>query len=190
VASIVGMDTVMTRQPTNRQASEPLPRPLDPTVLPDHLDVLYRAAWALCGSRHEADDLVQDTFVHVLRRPRLLRSDDAAGYLLRALRNTHISRHRAGARRPTTVPLLDTDSNDRAKVAGTCDARELMAAIAATPQPYRDAVVAVDVVGLSYRQAARNLRTREATITSRLYRGRQHIARALGEQASASRSVV
>jgi len=190
VASIVGMDTVMTRQPTNREASEPLPRPLDPTVLADHIDVLYRAAWALCGSRHEAEDLVQDTFARVLRRPRLLRGHDDVGYLLRALRNTHVNRHRDAMRRPATVPLLESDSNDQAEVAGTFDARELMAAIAATPKPYRDAVVAIDVVGLSYRQAARHLRTREATITSRLYRGRQHIARALGEQAGASRSVV
>src|ERR1700745_1522977 len=93
-------------------ASEALPRPLDPTVLPDHIDVLYRAAWALCGSRHEAEDLVQETFAQVLRRPRLLRSDDNLGYLLRALRNTHITRHRAAMRRPNTVPLLETDSED------------------------------------------------------------------------------
>jgi RNA polymerase sigma-70 factor, ECF subfamily len=191
VASIVGMDTVMTRQPTNREASEPLPHPLDRTVLPDHIDdVLYRAAWALCGSSHEAEDLVQDTFTRVLRRPRRPRSDDHVGYPLRALQNTHVSRHRAAMRRLSTVPLLETDSDDQAEVAGTSDARELMAAIAATPKPYRDAVVAVDVVALSDRQAARHLRTREATITSRLYRGRQHIARALGEQPCASRSVV
>jgi RNA polymerase sigma-70 factor, ECF subfamily len=184
------MDTVMTRQPTNREASAPLPRTLDPTVLPDHIDLLYRAAWALCGSRHEAEDLVQDTFARVLRRPRLLRGHDDVGYLLRALRNTHVSRHRAALRRPRTVPLLEADSNSQAEVGGAFDAHELMAAIAATPNPYRDAVVAVDVVGLSYRQAARHLRTREATITSRLYRGRQHIARALDEQACASRSAV
>jgi RNA polymerase sigma-70 factor (ECF subfamily) len=67
-------------------------------------------------------------------------------------------------------------------------AHELMAAIAVTPEPYRDAVVAVDVVGLSYRQAARQLRTTEATITSRLSRGRQHVARALGDPVPASRS--
>lgn len=33
--------------------------------------------------------------------------------------------------------------------------------------------------GLSYREAAKALRTRESTITTRLHRGRQHIARAL-----------
>ena len=152
-------------------------------VLTDHIDVLYRAAWALCGSRHEAEDLVQDTFAQVLKRPRLLRSDNEVGYLLRALRNTNAARHRVARRRPITVPLNETDSNDRADNAGIFDARELMEAIAATPQPYRDAVVAVDVVGMSCRQAARHLRTRKVTITSRLSRGRQHIARALGADA-------
>jgi RNA polymerase sigma-70 factor, ECF subfamily len=167
--------------------SAPVLRPLDPKVLPDHLDVLYRAAWASCGSRHEAEDLVQETFAHVLKRPRLLRSDNEFGYLLRALRNTNTARHRAATRRPITVPLVETDFDSRAEIAGTFDVRELMQAIAATPRPYRDAVVAVDVVGMSYRQAARHLRTREATITSRLSRGRQHIARALCEPAEAHR---
>jgi RNA polymerase sigma-70 factor (ECF subfamily) len=167
--------------------SGPLRRPLDPMALPDHIDVLYRAAWALCGSRHEAD-LVQETFAQVLRRPRLLRSDNDVGYLLRALRNTHASRQRAATRRPITVPLLETDSNDGGEVVANIEARELMAAIAAAPEAYRDAIVAVDVVGLSYRQAARHLRTREATITSRLSRGRQHVARALDDPASAPRS--
>ena len=156
-------------------------------VLTDHADVLYRAARALCGSRHEAEDLVQDTFARVLERPRLLRSANEVGYLLRALRNTNISRRRAARRRPITVPLVEADFNDRAEIAGTFHARELMEAIAATPRLYRDAVVAVDVVGMSYRQAARHLRTHEVTIASRLSRGRGHIARALSEPAGAHR---
>ena len=167
--------------------SGPVLRRLDPMVLPDHIDVLYRAAWALCGSRHEAEDLVQDTFARVLKRPRLLRSDNEVGYLLRALRNTNTARHRAARRRPVTVPLVEADLNGRAEFAGSFEARELMEAIAATPPHYRDAVVAVDVVGMSYRQAARHLRTREVTITSRLSRGRRHIARALSEPAGSDR---
>jgi RNA polymerase sigma-70 factor, ECF subfamily len=163
-------------------------RQLDPMVLSGHIAVLHRAAWALCGSRHEAEDLVQDTFAQVLTRPRLLRGDNDVGYLLRALRNTHATHQRASSRRPITVPLLETDAKHGAEVVASINARELMAAIAAVPQPYRDVVVAVDVVGLSYRQAARQLRTPEATITSRLSRGRQHVARALGDPASASRS--
>jgi RNA polymerase sigma-70 factor (ECF subfamily) len=40
-------------------------------------------------------------------------------------------------------------------------------------------VIAIDLMGLSYREAARSLGTREATITTRLHRGRQHVAREL-----------
>ena len=45
-------------------------RVLDPAALGDHVDRLYRAAWALCGSREDAEDLVQDTFARVLAKPR------------------------------------------------------------------------------------------------------------------------
>jgi RNA polymerase sigma-70 factor (ECF subfamily) len=176
--------------PASRQrgaGSGPPLRQLDPMALSGHIALLQRAAWALCGSRHEAEDLVQDTFAQVLMRPRLLRSDTDVGYLLRALRNTHTTHQRASRRRPVTVPLVETDSARDAEVVASVDARELMAAIAAAPKPYRDVVVAVDIVGLSYRQAARRLHTPEATITSRLSRGRQHVARALGGPANASR---
>lgn len=105
----------MTPQPTKREASEPLPRPLDPTVLPDHIEVLYRAAWALCGSGHEAEDLLQAAFARVPKSPRLLRSDEDVRDLPRALGATHVSRHRADMRSP--VPPLETDSNDQAEVA-------------------------------------------------------------------------
>jgi RNA polymerase sigma-70 factor (ECF subfamily) len=135
---------------------------------------LYRAAWALCGTPHEAEDLVQETFLNVLKRPRVLRHDDDLGYLLRALRNTFTNRHRRAARRPQTSELLETDNPPHRE--SDFSAREIMEAIASTPTPFRDAVIAVDVLGLSYREAARSLRAREATVTTRLHRGRQHIA--------------
>ena len=160
------------------------PHALDPQLLATHTNVLYRAARALCRSHHEAEDLVQETFVRVLTRPRLLRRDNELGYLLRALRNTHVTGRRAAARRPLTVPMLETDFAFAPGSPGTGGAREVMSAIAAAPTPYRDAVVAVDLIGLSYEQAARHLQTGIGTITSRLSRGRQHVARALDDQPS------
>src|SRR5436309_845996 len=65
---------------------------IDPQTLGGHFDRLFRAAWALCGSREDAEDLVQDTYARVLARPRVVRNDDDLGYLLRALRNTFISK--------------------------------------------------------------------------------------------------
>ena len=55
----------------------------------------------------------------------------------------------------------------------------LFAAIAALPPDFRDALVAIDLVGMSYREAARALRVREATVTTRLHRARRRLGDAL-----------
>jgi RNA polymerase sigma-70 factor (ECF subfamily) len=153
---------------------------LDPRSLGDHIDRLYRAAWALCGSRDEAEDLVQETFAKVLRKPRLVRNEDDLGYLLRVLRNTFISSRRAQSRRPRETQLPDdlhlladpTAPNPEARI----ESAALYAAIAELPESFRDALVAVDLVGLSYREASRALKVREATLTTRLHRARQRVA--------------
>jgi RNA polymerase sigma-70 factor, ECF subfamily len=154
---------------------------LDPGVLGDHLDRLYRAAWALCGSREDAEDLVQETYVKVLARPRFVRRDEDLAYLVRALRNTFF----AGRRRfrPTLVPLEeDLDRGASAPEPDElADQRRVYTAIAALPDEFRDALVAVDVVGLSYREAARALKVPEGTVTSRLSRAREQAAASLGQ---------
>ena len=58
--------------------------------------------------------------------------------------------------------------------------REVLAAVAALPEPFRETVAAVDLAGLSYREAARALGANQGTIMSRLYRGREQVADALG----------
>jgi RNA polymerase sigma-70 factor (ECF subfamily) len=162
-------------------------RELDRTSLSDHLDRLYRAAWALCGSREEAEDLVQETFVRVMARPRMMRKDDDLGYLLRALRNTFLTGLRAAGRRPVSEPLdlrLELlEDNGARRPETVAEAREVYAAIAALPPKCRDALVAVDVIGLSYREAGRALRVRSETITSRLYRARGLVASQLRSSA-------
>jgi RNA polymerase sigma-70 factor (ECF subfamily) len=163
-------------------------RQLDPEALGDHIDRLYRAARGLCGSREEAEDLVQETFTRVLQKPRILRSEDDLGYLLRVLRNTFISTRRTAARRPQTTATPDAlefvEDPTAVQPEARIEAAELYGAIAALPPDFRDAVVAIDVMGLSYREAARALRVREATITTRVHRGRQRIARSMSDEGS------
>jgi RNA polymerase sigma-70 factor (ECF subfamily) len=156
-------------------------RPLDPAQLGDHLDRLYRAAWALCGSREDAEDLVQETYARVLARPRVLRREDDLGYLLRALRNTFLNQKRSERRRLRPGPLpdqLDLDPQAREPQAAL-ETGELYAAVAGLPDDFRDVLVAVDITGLSYRETARALRIREGTVMSRLYRARQLVVRHL-----------
>src|SRR5436190_13193676 len=159
------------------------PRKLDPERLGDHFDRLYRAAWALCGSREDAEDLVQETYARVLRKPRLLRSDDDLGYLLRVMRNTYFSAHRAAGRRPRTEPLPDQLEliEDQTAIGPqeALEASELYALIGELPDGFREALVAIDVLGLSYREAANALQVREATITTRPLRARLRPAPAI-----------
>jgi RNA polymerase sigma-70 factor (ECF subfamily) len=158
-------------------------RTLDPARLGDHIDRLYRAAWALSGSREDAEDLVQETYAHVLARPRFLRNEDDLGYLLRALRNTFLTHVRTQSRRLRPVPLpdeLDLVADPRAaEPQALVEAAEVYAAVAQLPDEYRDVLVAVDVTGLSYKEAARALRVREGTVMSRLYRARRQVVRQL-----------
>jgi DNA-directed RNA polymerase specialized sigma24 family protein len=44
------------------------------------------------------------------------------------------------------------------------------------PPDFREALVAVDMLGLSYREASRALKAPEATIASRLFRARKRVA--------------
>ena len=156
-------------------------RTLDPARLGDHLDRLFRAAWALSGSREDAEDLVQETYARVLARPRLLRNDDDLGYLLSVLRNTFLTQKRTESRRLRPGPLPDEPdllADPKAPdPQAALEAGEVYAAVSALPEDFRDVLVAVDVAGLSYRETARALKIREGTVMSRLYRARQQVVR-------------
>lgn len=158
-------------------------RRLDPDRLAGHLPRLYRAARAWTRSREEAEDLVQETVARVLARPRFLRGEDELGYLLRALRNTLVSQRRAESRRPATAELVEevaVDTRASDDPAEAAEIRQIYAAINQLPDEFRDALVAVDIAGLSYQEAARNLGVPEGTLTSRLFRARDRVARLLG----------
>ena len=155
-------------------------------VLGDHIDRLYRAAWAMTGAREDAEDLVQETFERVLRRPReIARDEDALPYLLGVLRNTWVDVVRGRARRP--VAPLDAEAVGQIAAPAAASspleqiaAREVFAAVAALPEEFRDVVAAVDVAGLTYNEAAKALGLPAGTVMSRLSRGRRQVAEALG----------
>ena len=158
-------------------------RKLDPEAAGDHIDTLFRAAWAMSGSPQIAEDLVQETYVKVLSRPRLLRRDDDLGYLVKALRNiwySHLRRERVrrevtdlGSQPPEDLPARGSRDDPQAAL----EATEVLEALAALPEPYRETLAAVDVAGLSYAEAARALGVRQGTVMSRLHRGRDQLAR-------------
>ena len=126
---------------------------------------------------------MQDTFAQVLARPRFLRRDDDIGYLLRTLRNVHSNRLRTISRRPRSVEIEaqpePASTRSSWQPEGALEASELFTAIASLPPDARDVLIAVDVIGLSYGEAARALGILGATATTRLHRARRRVVELL-----------
>jgi RNA polymerase sigma-70 factor (ECF subfamily) len=154
----------------------PSPRPLDPQSAAAHLPRLRRLARSLCGSSQLAEDLMQETYVRVLARPRRVREDSEFPYLARTLRNVFLDHWRSEQRKPR-AGLLDQElpsaHGDPELAAYTGDVVE---AVAELPPEFRDVVVAVDVAGLSYLEASGTLRIPIGTVMSRLHRARTRLA--------------
>jgi RNA polymerase sigma-70 factor (ECF subfamily) len=99
------------------------------------------------------------------------------------LRNTFLTSRRNASRRPVTVATLEDvtpiDPRPTSRPESAIEVQEIYATIAQLPEDFRLALVAVDVLGLSYREASRALRVREATLTTRLFRARKQVAQKL-----------
>ena len=168
-----------------------LPRParrqvattrLDGSTLVAHLDAMFRLALSMCGSHHDAQDIVQDACLRVLARPRHLEPGRERGYLFVAVRHAWFDRLRTRGSRPQPAALDDHANALVSTLPGLeelVDSQRVYAKIAELTEPHRLAVAAVDVAGLSYAEAADLLGVPVGTIMSRLHRGRSRVAAAL-----------
>src|SRR3954453_15116163 len=160
------------------------PRPLllNPDIAAEHRPRLLDVALSICGSRPLAEDLVQDTYARVLAKPRPLREGAVFPYLVRALRNVAKDHWRSEQRRPHVIGDLDPeDPNLRHARHPEADviAGEVYEHVNRLPLEFRRVVAAVDMLGMSYSQAARSLKIPQGTVMSRLSRGRNQLACAI-----------
>jgi RNA polymerase sigma-70 factor, ECF subfamily len=162
---------------------------LDPHRAAALHDRLYRTAVLMTRDPHEAEDLVQDTYELILRRPRELEGDNELHYLRAALRRRHVDRHRQSSRRVAQVEL-DAAPMPRGRAGEQPEARALQAevldAIRALPEIHREVLVATHVAGLTYAEAATLLGIKRGTVMSRVFRAREALVEALdGEPVAA-----
>lgn len=176
----------MTPLPSSGTPHTMAPLVLGGSHLPGHLVRMERVARSLCAADRradgDADDLVQDTLERVLRRPRTIHGDPGA-YLLQALRHTHLDRRRAQDARVATIPepegfeAADPVAADRMTLRG--EAKAILDAIAALPEQYRKAVLALDVAGYTAREASAATGVPQGTLESRAHRGRARVVAAV-----------
>ncbi len=131
-------------------------------------NTLYRAALAILGDRHEAEDAVQDAFLRYWEKtPTFEGPEHERAWLLRVLSNGCKSRLRAPWRR-RTVPLLES-------YPAAPEERETLELVYSLLAKERMAVHLYYYEGYKTAEIARITGEREGTVRSRLSRARVHL---------------
>ena len=162
-------------------------------------DVLSRGARRLTGSDADAEDLLQDTFLHAYAGFRTFRADtNLKAWLFRILYNRWVSAYRSKQCRPSEVPVDGVTERDLADSAARLPAghrsaeaealdalpdNEIKAAMDALPDGFRNVVYLADVQGYTYAETAKILGIPHGTVMSRASRGRQRLRVALAHVA-------
>ena len=154
------------------------------------LDAVYPFALRLTrGDQDEADDLVQETFMNAYRSWHTFeRGSNARSWLFTICRNAFLKgRHSSGAKREVPASQLGTNEEglgigpafgdepmdpEGAFFHETLD-DEVVQAIDALPEKFREVLVLSDLGDLTYGEIARVLDVPNRTVKSRLFRGRR-----------------
>jgi RNA polymerase sigma-70 factor (ECF subfamily) len=137
---------------------------------------VYRFALHMSGDRHIAEEVTQETFITVIRRPSLF--DETRGTLISWLLGIARNKARRALGANSTEDDLDesTDLAAPADVLGDLTRRETIEAVrqavVSLPATYREVVVLCDLEEMDYRDAASALGCPVGTVRSRLHRAR------------------
>lgn len=132
---------------------------------------LRRAAYALCGDWHRADDLLQTALTKLyVAWPRLVRQGGEEAYVRKILVSSHLDHvKRASSRREVVGADVD---GEQGSPTGTVDDRdELITALQQLPEMQRKVVVMRQVLDLSVEQTATELEITTGTVKSHHSRG-------------------
>ncbi|MFC7456502.1 sigma-70 family RNA polymerase sigma factor [Brachybacterium sp. GCM10030267] len=156
-----------------------------------HLDSLYGGALRMTRNPHDAEDLVQETFMKAFRaRDRFTPGTNMRAWLYRIMTNSYISTYRQKQRRPQEAWNENVEDWQLAEVAShtssglrSAEAEALdhlpdsavKDALSELREDYRLAVYLADVEGFAYKEIAEIMDTPIGTVMSRLHRGRRQL---------------
>lgn len=154
-------------------------------LIDQHGDDILRLCLLYMGERQLAEDAFQETFVRAWRHMNTFRGESSAKIWLshiavnvcRDMLRTPWLRMRRSARSVEEMEHLPApDATPR---------HELMDAIRALPDKYREVIVLVYVQDMKLREAAAQLRLPVPTVSTRLRRARARLAQLLSEEVDA-----
>lgn len=165
----------------------------------EHLDALYTLAVKLTGTRHDAEELVQNTYLKALRfASRFEWGTNLKAWLFRIQTNAFINDYRHRKHRQNYLERAAAESVydevfDREAQAYAANpeshaftrffAEDLERALDELPDEFRLVVVLADVEGFSYKEIAKMIDCPIGTVMSRLHRARKLLQRELVDYA-------
>jgi RNA polymerase sigma-70 factor, ECF subfamily len=179
--------------------AETIARPTEDTsaavtaLVHEYSATLYRVAYSVTRNAAEAEDVVQETFLRVLRHQnKLSEVRDLRVWLVRITWNLVLDRKRRTKTRPETQDIEDLarilPANDlcadEALIAAQRHSR-ILHLIDELPPKEREVLLLSAVQELSTVQIAEVLKTTESTVRSRIFRARRALAAMLEREAVA-----
>jgi len=171
-------------------SADPIP---DDLLDPDRLlerygERIYRLARRMSKNEADAEDVMQNTLIKILRKAGTYRGDsDPMGWIYRITLNEAREIHRRHKRRPSvsldSLPVEFDESAqpmgrghvakrpEKAAMAGEVEQR-MREAIEDLPDGYREAVILHDLEGVSYQEAADLMELTLGGFKTRLHRAR------------------
>ncbi len=152
-----------------------------PAFVRAHAGVVYSTALRLSGSRAEADDLAQETFIRAYKALQGFEADrvlslESRAWLLTITLNLWRNALRRASRRPRETSARPTDPADRgrgpeAAAEAAEDSELLLRLLSELPEHHRVPVVLRHVVGLSYAEISSVLECPVGTAKANVARG-------------------
>jgi RNA polymerase sigma-70 factor (ECF subfamily) len=167
-------------------AQQPELARFEQAVLP-HLSAAYNLARWLTGEEHDAEDVVQESYLRALKFFAGFRGGNSRPWLLAIVRNTCYTWLRRNRMDEMTTDLdedmqIDSGaSNPETLLLAAARSDLVRRTIEKLPAEFREVVILRELEGLSYKEIAEVAAVPVGTVMSRLARARSRLEKLLGE---------
>lgn len=154
-----------------------------------HLAAAYNLARWLTRNDHDAEDVVQESYLRAYRFFDNFHGSDGRAWILAIVRNSGYTLLRQNRRQPLSgeeeiTEIADTRPDPEALQLGRIDRILLRRALEELPEEFREAIILRELEGLSYKEIGAITGAPIGTVMSRLARARQKLERSLMPQRS------